>query len=235
MPLFRLSRTQSFPSTPAAAFATIGINVCASGIGKKKREAVIMMRKCLAMVTAAMLLASCSDPQEVERTVALRQRYAELAGWEATVQLALPREQETREYTLELSCSGEEISLVLLAPEELAGMGASLTGEELKLQFDGLVLDGGTANEKLNGFNAVPFVVESIADGYLLEEGTEELDGAERLRLGLEGELNGALLHTAVFFSDEDLPLFAEISENGKILARMEFTDFVFGAIMPLE
>lgn len=194
-----------------------------------------MIRKGMTVLLALLLLAGCSDTREVEQTDALRSRYRELGSWEAAVKLALPREEKTSEYTLSLSADGEEISLSVLAPEELAGMGATLTGEELRLHFDDLVLDGGTANEALNGFNAVPFAIETIRTGYLLEEGREKYGGEERLRLGFEGELNGAVLQTAIFFGDTEEPLFAEISENGKILVRMEFTDFAFGAILPLE
>ena len=193
-----------------------------------------MIRKGMTALFALLLLAGCSGARE-EQTDALRSRYRELESWKTTVQLTLPREEETAAYTLSLSANGEEVTLTVLSPEELEGMGATLAGENLQLRFDDLVLDGGTANETLNGFNAAPFVIETIRTGYLLEEGREEYGGEERLRLGLEGELNGAVLHAAVFFGEEGEPLFAEISENGKILARMEFTDFAFGAILSLE
>ena len=193
-----------------------------------------MIRKGMAALLALLLFAGCGNTRK-EQSDALRSRYRELESWKTTVQLTLPREEETAAYTLSLSANGEEVTLTVLSPEELEGMGATLTGENLQLRFDDLVLDGGTANETLNGFNAVPFVIETIKTGYLLEEGREEFDGEERLRLGLEGELNGAALHAAVFFGEEEEPLFAEISENGKILARMEFTDFAFGAILSVE
>ena len=175
-----------------------------------------MIRKGMAALLALLLLAGCGNTRK-EQTDALRSRYRELESWKTTAQLTLPREEETAAYTLSLPANGEEVTLTVLSPEELEGMGATLAGEKLQLRF------------------AVPFVIETIKTGYLLEEGREEFDGEERLRLGLEGELNGAALHAAVFFGEEGEPLFAEISENGKILARMEFTDFAFGAILSVE
>ena len=45
--------------------------------------------------------------------------------------------------------------------------------------------------------------------------------------------LGGETLGGTVWFEDNGAPVYAEVCENGKIIAAAEFTNFVFDDILP--
>ena len=61
-----------------------------------------MIRKGMAALLALLLFAGCGNTRK-EQTDALRSRYRELESWKTTVQLALPREEETAAYSFRTS------------------------------------------------------------------------------------------------------------------------------------
>ena len=103
------------------------------------------MRKkgCLLLAALALLLAGCGEKTQ-KSAEDLQARYAQMQGYEAIVETAVPRGDETLYYTLSLEHSNGETRAAVLAPEELTGVGAVLEGDKLTLTFDDLVLDVGT-------------------------------------------------------------------------------------------
>ena len=67
------------------------------------------MRKkgCLLLAALALLLAGCGEKTQ-ESAEDLQARYAQMQGYEAIVEIAVPREDETLHYTLSLEHSNGE-------------------------------------------------------------------------------------------------------------------------------
>ena len=80
------------------------------------------MRKkgCLLLAALALLLAGCGEKTQ-KSAEDLQARYAQMQGYEAIVETAVPREDETLHYTLSLEHSNGETRAAVLAPEELTG------------------------------------------------------------------------------------------------------------------
>ena len=194
------------------------------------------MKRIFALLTAAVLLLSaCAARQEADnRTDELQSRYAEAGGCSARVDAAVVRETETLRYTIDVEKNGEETRVRVLAPEELAGVGATVRHDgELCLTFDGIVLDAGSAMPGVSALNATDILLRAAAHGYVTERSTESFGEEEdALRLCLETEQDGEKLLVAAWFDGEDRPLYAEIERGGEILAYLEFTDFTFDDIL---
>lgn len=194
------------------------------------------MRRIFALLTAAVLLLSaCAARQEADsRADELQARYAGLESCSAQVDAAVARETETLHYTLDVEKSGEETCIQVLAPEELAGIRATVRYDgALRLTFDGVALDAGSALPGVSALNATDLLLRAAAQGYVTERNTERFAETENaLRLCLETEQDGEKLLVTAWFDEADRPLYAEIERGGEILVYLEFTDFTFDDIL---
>lgn len=189
------------------------------------------MKRILLPLFLLLALAGCGEKTQ-QRAEALQERYAALAGYEAQVRIALPREEETLFYTLRLVKDGGAVRAEVLAPEELAGVAATLAGDALTLEYDGMSLDAGTLSPRVSALNAVPLLLNAFPQAYLDSFGSETLDGTETLRADFSATAEAETLACALFFGEDGAPLYSEIAANGKIIAAAEFTDFIFGDIL---
>lgn len=183
------------------------------------------------LVLLALLLAGCGEKAQ-KSAEDLQARYAQMQGYEAVVEVAVPREDETLHYTLSLEHSSDETRAAVLAPEALAGVTATLTGDALTLEYDGMALDAGTLSPRVSALSCVPLVLDGFSRAYLDSVGSETLDGQETLRADFSMTLGGETLGGTVWFEDSGAPVYAEVCENGKIIAAAEFTNFIFGDIL---
>lgn len=193
------------------------------------------MRNFAAFLLAGALLlplSACRADERADCIAAVREKYASAAGYSASAEVVFCDGTERLAYTLRFDADAEETRVTVLSPDLLAGVTAHLAADTLTLEYDGLVLDAGGTIDGVSAVNCVPLVLRAVAEGYLTEESEEEIDrGGERvhaLRLGFESEHGSGTLRCIVWFDDAGLPLRAEIAENEKITAYMEFTSFDF-------
>ena len=183
-------------------------------------------------ILLALLLAGCGEKMQ-SRAEEWQQRYAQMQGYEALVEVSVPREDETLHYTLSLEKSGDSVRAAVIEPEELTGIAATLTGDALTLEYDGMALDAGTLSPRVSALNCVPLVLDGFSRAYLDSVGSETLDGKDTLRADFSMTLGDETLGGTVWFTDGGAPVYLEASEDGKIIAAAEFTNFVFGDILP--
>ena len=185
------------------------------------------MRKkgCLLLAALALLLAGCGEKTQ-KSAEDLQARYAQMQGYEAIVETAVPRGDETLHYTLSLEHSNGE------TPEALAGVGAVLEGDKLTLTFDDLVLDVGTLSPRVSALSCVPLVLQNFPKVYLDSSGAETLGDVDTLRADFSLTLSGETLACSLWLDASGAPVYAEIAENDKIIAAAEFTNFIFGDIL---
>lgn len=183
-------------------------------------------------ILLALLLAGCGEKTQ-SRAEEWQQRYAQMQSYEALVEVSVPREDETLHYTLSLEKSGDSVRAAVIEPKELTGIAATLTGDALTLEYDGMALDAGTLSPRVSALNCVPLVLDGFSRAYLDSVGSETLDGKDTLRADFSMTLGDETLGGTVWFTDGGAPVYLEASEDGKIIAAAEFTNFVFGDILP--
>lgn len=183
-------------------------------------------------ILLALLLSGCGEKTQ-SRAEEWQQRYAQMQSYEALVEVSVPREDETLHYTLSLEKSGDSVRAAVIEPEELTGIAATLTGDALTLEYDGMALDAGTLSPRVSALNCVPLVLDGFSRAYLDSVGSETLDGKDTLRADFSMTLGDEMLGGTVWFTDGGAPVYLEASEDGKIIAAAEFTNFVFGDILP--
>lgn len=183
-------------------------------------------------ILLALLLAGCGEKTQ-SRAEEWQQRYAQMQGYEVLVEVSVPREDETLHYTLSLEKSGDSVRAAVIEPKELTGIAATLTGDALTLEYDGMALDAGTLSPRVSALNCVPLVLDGFSRAYLDSVGSETLDGKDTLRADFSMTLGDETLGGTVWFTDGGAPVYLEASEDGKIIAAAEFTNFVFGDILP--
>ena len=132
-------------------------------------------------ILLALLLSGCGEKTQ-SRAEEWQQRYAQMQGYEALVEVSVPREDETLHYTLSLEKSGDSVRAAVIEPEELTGIAATLTGDALTLEYDGMALDAGTLSPRVSALNCVPLVLDGFSRAYLDSVGSETLDGKDTLR-----------------------------------------------------
>ena len=184
------------------------------------------------LILLALLLAGCGEKTQ-SRAEEWQQRYAQMQGYEALVEVSVPREDETLHYTLSLEKSGDSVRAAVIEPKELTGIAATLTGDALTLEYDGMALDAGTLSPRVSALNCVPLVLDAFPRAYLESVGRETLDGRETLRADFSLTLAGDKFGASLFLAADGAPVYTEVSEDGKIIAAAEFTNYIFGDILP--
>lgn len=182
------------------------------------------MRK-LCLLLLCPLLVGCAADDAAERADALLQNAAAASGYAALAEVRLDCGETEEHYTLSVKAEGEEARVRVLAPEALNGVTAVLSGEALSIEYEGLALDGASLSPGVCAANCVPLALSALRSGELCECGEE--DGLLRLAFLMRDDLRAAL-----YFDGDGTPVFAELEENGRIAAQMEFTSFTFGVII---
>ena len=192
------------------------------------------MRKwyCVPMIALYLLLTGCGAGEEKQEEKTAQAVYKAMSGCVMEAEVTSGVEQEDAgaftlrcEYLPEGACTVE-----ILSPETVAGIQAVVDGGDLSVVYEDLCLPLGTlSREKISPAACLPWLMDALRDGWLLEESTEVLDGIPYLRLCLDETDDGAAIEATVWLRKEDwTPLRGEISVDGKIILTAEFTKFRF-------
>ena len=190
------------------------------------------MRKALLfalMMTLCLSLTGCGgETAEKQETEELQMKFQNLSAATVEAELTCHYGDEGRTYTLRCSYTPEESTVEVLAPEDLAGISATLTGEALTLQYDGILLDAGTySGTEISPMWAVPSMLRAMGQGYPLETGREALGETECLRVTFEmTSSDGGKQYTAVWFDENGIPLQGEITLEETVVYTAVLTQF---------
>ncbi|MBE6989612.1 MAG: hypothetical protein E7426_02565 [Ruminococcaceae bacterium] len=174
-----------------------------------------MRRICMVLLCLPLLLTGCG---RARRSEALQQRYAALVSAELTAEVTCHLPGEVRPFTLSCDWTPAEAEITVTAPAELAGLSAAVSGEDLALRYEDLVLPAGTLTA-VTAANCLPWLLRSAASGYVLEEGEEKLGDTSCLRVAFDTTAPDGekVLCTVWFDGAEQTPLYAEFTADGQL------------------
>ena len=185
------------------------------------------MKKCLVwLLAAALLLAGCGK-KTTSQAESLRQRYRDMQAAHMEAEITCHLETENRTFTVSCDWTPTGAGTTVTAPEALAGLTASVSGEDLTVSYDGAALSAGSLRDVAPA-NCLPWLLHAVAEGYLAEAGRETLDGADCLRLALDTTAPGGnKVLCAVWLDAEGLfPRYAEFSQNEQVVLTAKLLDF---------
>ncbi len=182
---------------------------------------VILYTLCLAL-----LLCGCGGGEK-EQIQTLQSRYA--AAQKITVQAEITSHFDggSRSFTVSTVWEPQGATTTVVAPEEIAGISATVTGEELMLSYDGAALSAGVPMA-LSPAACVPYLVGALSDGYLLEYGSETIDGLECIRAAFDTTApDGTKILCTVWIERESsVPYYTEFSTDGMVVLTIRALSF---------
>ena len=185
------------------------------------------MKKTLVWLLALpMLLTACSARGGAGQNI--QQQYATVAAAEMEASVVAHMTEENREFTLQCTYDAENgATTTILSPEDLKGVSASITADGLKVTYNGTALSAGDLEEVCPA-NCLPWLLESLANGYLCSEGTEDMAGHSCHRLALETAATDGtkVLCTAWIDQETLLPLYAEFATNENTILTVTMQSF---------
>ena len=183
------------------------------------------------MIALCLLASACGGTADEAQTA--RKAYQEMTGctMEAAVTCGCGT-QDLLTFTLRCGYVPDGTSTVeVLAPEDVAGVRATLDGKTMNLTYDGACLNpGALKSEELSPATCLPALMNALRDGWLLEENREDWNDVPCLRVCLDqtGKNGGKFLTTLWLKQDGGTPVYGEISVDDEIILQAEFTSFEF-------
>lgn len=191
---------------------------------------------CVPMIALCLLTAGCGGASSTEAAEAAREPFRTSNGCTMEAEVTCSNNDKEIRFTLKCTEDAEETATVeVLAPETVAGVKATVSGDALTLTYDDACLNAGTlSDEELSPAVCLPRLLSALRSGWLLEQNREKLDGTPCLRLSLDqtGKDGNKIVSTVWLREDDNTPLLGEIAVENEIILRAEFTSFSFGDIL---
>ena len=188
------------------------------------------MRKylvCVLMTT--LVLAGCgpagvSEAEQLALTI--RGELLEKTSCSAGVSITADYGQRVYQYQVEVQAGEEETALTITAPETAAGITAHVTGEDSRLEYDGMWVETGPLNEEgLTPVSAVPALLRTARSGYITACALEE--NLLRVDCGDPEGTPGEGTESSLWFDRETHALSrGEIRSGGFRVILCEFSEF---------
>ena len=186
------------------------------------------MRKALLFAPMLMLLlTACGGGEEKDPGTVLQQQYAAVAEATMEADVTCHYEGEERTYTLLCAYTPEKSTITVMAPDNLAGISATLEGEELTLSYDDISLDAGSYSAAaISPVAALPKLMAAASAGYLTEQSEETVGERSCLRLAFDLSEEEGTRYTTWFDQETLLPLQSEISVDGAVVFEVAWSRF---------
>ena len=173
----------------------------------------------LLLALSALLLSGCGGRAAEKRYEDFSAELAAAEGLSFRAELRCEYPDRQLSFTLAYRLQGEEETITVLAPEEIAGIAARRTDGGTALEYDGLILETGDLDPYgLSPMNALPLLTDRLARGHLdswWTEGEETVlclvrDDHLSARVSFDAQMRPL---RAELMSDESMSIFCEIED----------------------
>ncbi len=190
------------------------------------------MRKlllCLPMMT--LLLAACGPAgasREEQLALVIRGEYLEMSACAARMAVTADYGQRIYQFEMDAALEGEQATLTLTAPETVAGITATISGPEGRLEYGGVSVETGSMDpEGLSPVSAFPALMDAARSGYITACALEEEGGLLRVDCGDPEGAAGEGREISLWFDAAGHGLVrGEISVDGFRAILCEFSSF---------
>lgn len=181
----------------------------------------------IALLCLCCLLCACqSGVSEAEN---LQQQYGQVRRAEMEAEITCHLEQENRSFTVQCVYDKDTGGVTTItAPKEVAGISATVSGEDLSVEWNGLSLAMGEAVE-ISPANCLPWLLRAAATGYIVDCGQETVEQTDCLRVGLDTSgRDGKVLCTAWFDRETLTPCYMEFSRDDRVILSAKMLSFTW-------
>ena len=186
-----------------------------------------MRKAMLFALMLTLLLTACGGEEERDPASELQAAYAGLAAATLEADITCHYDDETRTYTMLCDYTPGSSTVNVLAPEELAGISATVAKGELTLSCEDVSMDAGSYSAAaISPVAALPKLMEAAAAGYVSQQSVEELEERSCLRLSCDLDGEEGDLYTTWFDQETLLPLYSEISVDGVVVYQVAWSRF---------
>ncbi len=183
------------------------------------------MKKCLPLLCLLVLLCGCSsnnDLQQQATKIRAGLLKANSISFSGKVTASFP--DEVFEFGADYKTDNNgKVYFEIKQPTEIAGITGSIGPEGGKIEFDGLALDFGILSQQLPSPIGGPYIfLQAIKSGYI--QSYSKQDGM--LYLSIRESYQSDAMMVEVYFDENELPAWAEISQAGRRILTISFTGF---------
>jgi len=183
------------------------------------------MKRTVPLLLALLVLTGCARQ---DSGAALQEQYRRVQQAQMAAEVVWHGGEDSRSFEVtSFYNKGAGSTTTVSQPEALAGLSATVSGEDLTLTYEGAALPAGALQE-ITVANCLPWLLEAAAEGYVREVSREVLEGEDCLRLALEttGPDGKTVLCTGWFFCRDLTPCYAEFSREGRLLVTARLLQF---------
>lgn len=183
-----------------------------------------MKKKLLIFLPLCLLLAGCGD----SRREAVQNYYAGIESAQMAAQVVVHLPTDDRSFAVAATYDREGgATTTVTEPEALRGLSATVTGEEMRLLYDGSVWPAGDGGS-LSAANCLPMLLHAAGEGFVTREGTDKIGDQEYIFLTTEvsDKAEGKVACTMWVHPESFAPYAAELSREGQVLLTVTFTQF---------
>ena len=190
---------------------------------------------CTRMISLLLLCLLCGctgADSNNDLTLELRSDFLSREGCSGVMELTADYGQRVYAYTVEFDGTVKDgMTLVITAPEEVAGITANIREGQTYLEYDGVRLETGPVNEEgLSPLDALPTFLTAMESGYIAETGSEMMGETEVLRICCRDPETdpGQGLETVLWFVKAQKTLLrGEVRSDGFTVIQCEFSAFI--------
>lgn len=190
---------------------------------------------CTRMISLLLLCLLCGctgADSNNDLTLELRSDFLSREGCSGIMELTADYGQRVYAYTVEFDGTVKDgMTLVITAPEEVAGITANIREGQTYLEYDGVRLETGPVNEEgLSPLDALPTFLTAMESGYIAETGSEMMGETEVLRICCRDPETdpGQGLETVLWFDKAQKTLLrGEVRSDGFTVIQCEFSAFI--------
>ena len=185
------------------------------------------MKKIMALLlTIPVLLGGCGQAGQTGKDI--QAQFARVATAEMEADTVAHMTREDRPFTIQCTYdSFAGATTTILAPDDLKGISATIGIDGLQVSYNGTALSSGDL-ENICPANCLPWLMESLAHGYLQSEGEETMNGVACHRLTTEtAAMDGTRILCTSWLDQETLiPRYAEFTVNEKVILSLTMNAF---------